>query len=244
MTAAATIDGTEIIGRYALYGEIASGGMATVHFGRLLGSGRASRAPSPSSAFTRSSRATPSSSPCSSTRRGSPRASATPTWSRRSTSWRPTASSFSSWSTCTASRSRACSCGARARRARPAADRRGDHDRASLHGLHAAHEANDRDAGSRSTSCTATCRRRTSSSAPTAWRASSTSASPRRAGAPRRPRARASVKGKLAYMAPEQLARGARRRPARRRLRGGGRPLGDAHRQAALRRRGRAARCS
>src|SRR5262245_57591546 len=26
-----------IIGRYALYGEIASGGMATVHFGRLLG---------------------------------------------------------------------------------------------------------------------------------------------------------------------------------------------------------------
>ena len=28
---------TEIVGRYALYGEIASGGMATVHFGRLLG---------------------------------------------------------------------------------------------------------------------------------------------------------------------------------------------------------------
>jgi formylglycine-generating enzyme required for sulfatase activity/serine/threonine protein kinase len=28
---------TEIIGRYALYGEIASGGMATVHFGRQLG---------------------------------------------------------------------------------------------------------------------------------------------------------------------------------------------------------------
>src|SRR6266699_3032514 len=28
---------TEIIGRYALHGEIASGGMATVHFGRLLG---------------------------------------------------------------------------------------------------------------------------------------------------------------------------------------------------------------
>src|SRR5271155_1246612 len=25
------------IGRYALYGEIAAGGMATVHFGRLLG---------------------------------------------------------------------------------------------------------------------------------------------------------------------------------------------------------------
>src|SRR4026207_267965 len=26
-----------VVGRYALYGEIASGGMATVHFGRLLG---------------------------------------------------------------------------------------------------------------------------------------------------------------------------------------------------------------
>src|SRR5580700_460688 len=26
-----------IVGRYVLYGEIASGGMATVHFGRLLG---------------------------------------------------------------------------------------------------------------------------------------------------------------------------------------------------------------
>src|SRR5712671_5290114 len=30
--------GTErVVGRYALYGELASGGMATVHFGRLLG---------------------------------------------------------------------------------------------------------------------------------------------------------------------------------------------------------------
>src|SRR5258706_13285831 len=28
---------TEIIGRYALHAEIASGGMATVHFGRLVG---------------------------------------------------------------------------------------------------------------------------------------------------------------------------------------------------------------
>src|SRR5438046_5542387 len=26
-----------VVGRYALYGEIAAGGMATVHFGRLLG---------------------------------------------------------------------------------------------------------------------------------------------------------------------------------------------------------------
>jgi serine/threonine-protein kinase len=37
MTAAATTDDTQIIGRYALHGEIASGGMAVVHFGRLLG---------------------------------------------------------------------------------------------------------------------------------------------------------------------------------------------------------------
>src|SRR5438552_8573942 len=32
-----------IAGRYALYGEIASGGMATVYFGRLIGSGGFSR---------------------------------------------------------------------------------------------------------------------------------------------------------------------------------------------------------
>src|SRR3954469_20093549 len=30
-------ESVRVIGRYALYGEIASGGMATVHFGRLLG---------------------------------------------------------------------------------------------------------------------------------------------------------------------------------------------------------------
>src|SRR5438045_6963916 len=30
-------DVQRIVGRYALYGEIASGGMATVHYGRLLG---------------------------------------------------------------------------------------------------------------------------------------------------------------------------------------------------------------
>jgi serine/threonine protein kinase len=37
MTAPATGDTTQIIGRYALHGEIASGGMAVVHFGKLLG---------------------------------------------------------------------------------------------------------------------------------------------------------------------------------------------------------------
>src|SRR5215472_2885194 len=37
--AAAAVDATapRIVGRYVLYGEIASGGMATVHFGRLVG---------------------------------------------------------------------------------------------------------------------------------------------------------------------------------------------------------------
>src|SRR5579885_3552678 len=29
--------GSEVVGRYALHGEIASGGMAVVHFGKLLG---------------------------------------------------------------------------------------------------------------------------------------------------------------------------------------------------------------
>jgi eukaryotic-like serine/threonine-protein kinase len=37
MTATAAKDEAQIIGRYALHGEIASGGMAVVHFGRLLG---------------------------------------------------------------------------------------------------------------------------------------------------------------------------------------------------------------
>ena len=32
------IDYRGVLGRYALYGEIAAGGMATVHYGRLLGS--------------------------------------------------------------------------------------------------------------------------------------------------------------------------------------------------------------
>jgi serine/threonine protein kinase len=37
MEASSDASGSRVIGRYALYGEIASGGMATVHFGRLLG---------------------------------------------------------------------------------------------------------------------------------------------------------------------------------------------------------------
>src|SRR6476620_11342552 len=35
--AEATNGPVRVVGRYALYGEIAAGGMATVHFGRLLG---------------------------------------------------------------------------------------------------------------------------------------------------------------------------------------------------------------
>jgi hypothetical protein len=33
----------QVIGRYAIYGKIASGGMASVHFGRLLGGAGFSR---------------------------------------------------------------------------------------------------------------------------------------------------------------------------------------------------------
>jgi len=33
----------EVIGRYTIYGKIASGGMASVHFGRLLGGAGFSR---------------------------------------------------------------------------------------------------------------------------------------------------------------------------------------------------------
>src|SRR5260221_3685297 len=35
--------GSRTIGRYILYGEIAAGGMATVHFGRIMGAGGFSR---------------------------------------------------------------------------------------------------------------------------------------------------------------------------------------------------------
>ena len=31
------VEPQQLVGRYAIYGEIASGGMATVHLGRLLG---------------------------------------------------------------------------------------------------------------------------------------------------------------------------------------------------------------
>src|SRR6476469_8430881 len=37
MTESEKREGTVVVGRYALHAEIAAGGMATVHFGRLLG---------------------------------------------------------------------------------------------------------------------------------------------------------------------------------------------------------------
>jgi serine/threonine-protein kinase len=41
--AAETTDEVKVIGRYALYAQIARGGMATVHLGRLLGQAGFSR---------------------------------------------------------------------------------------------------------------------------------------------------------------------------------------------------------
>ena len=94
----------------------------------------------------------------------------------------------------------------------PVAHRGAHHRAASLHGLHAAHEAHRRARRAARASCTATSRRRTCSSASTASRACSTSASPRRSGASQTTRD-GQIKGKLAYMAPEQI-RGARSRRA------------------------------
>jgi hypothetical protein len=74
--------------RYELIGEIATGGMASVHLARLAGVGGFQR-------FVAIKRLHPhlanekSSSRCSSTRRASPRASTTPTWSPSSRSGRP-----------------------------------------------------------------------------------------------------------------------------------------------------------
>jgi eukaryotic-like serine/threonine-protein kinase len=39
VTGTPSLEGPRTIGRYLLHGEIASGGMAVVHFGRLLGTG-------------------------------------------------------------------------------------------------------------------------------------------------------------------------------------------------------------
>jgi hypothetical protein len=65
----------EVVGRYAIDGKIASGGMASVHFGRLIGGAGFSGTVASS---TRTSPRTPTSCRPSSTRRGSPPASTTP----------------------------------------------------------------------------------------------------------------------------------------------------------------------
>ena len=67
-----------VVGRYAMYDAIAAGGMATVHFGRLLGPAGFSRTvviKRLHAQFAGDAEVAP----CSSTRPGSPRGSATPT---------------------------------------------------------------------------------------------------------------------------------------------------------------------
>ena len=131
------------VGRYLLFDEIAAGGMATIHIGRLHRRGRLLADRSRSSGSCPSSRATPSSSRCSSTRRASLRASVTRTSCRCSTSCPRARSSSSSWSSSRARRSTRLTRVSR-KRARIVpmpialaivAD--------MLQGLHAAHEAKD-----------------------------------------------------------------------------------------------------
>ena len=194
------------IGRYVIHDEIAAAGgwrrctSAGCGPGRLLAHGRHQAASPAVREGSRVRRDVP--------RRGAPRRAHPPPERRADARRRrdATASSSSSWSTCRASRSRA-SCARRTSGGEriPPRDRRRRSSRGVLHGLHAAHEART-SAASRSASCTATCRRRTSSSASTASRACSTSASRRRAGRVQTTR-EGQLKGKLAYMAPEQLAR-------------------------------------
>ena len=92
------------MGRYALYRKIASGGMATLYFGRLLGHSGFARTVAVKLLHPQFAQ-DPSSRRCSSTRRGWLRASGVPTSSPRWTSCPRTASSPSSWSTSTVSRS-------------------------------------------------------------------------------------------------------------------------------------------
>ena len=132
-------DSKRRLDRYELIGELASGGMATVFLGRLGRRGRLPALRSPSSACTRSSPRT-SSSRCSSTRRGSPRASTTPTWCP---SLDVVESDDELFLVMEYVEGEALSALMRARSprgARPAA-RRSPHRRRRAAGLHAAHEA-------------------------------------------------------------------------------------------------------
>ena len=229
-----TFDGRDehpaVVGRYVLFGEIASGGMATVHLGRLLGPAGFSRTVAIKRLHPQFAKDpefvvdVP--------RRGAARGAHPPPERRADARRRrrPTASSSSSWSTCTASRSRGCCARASREDAPPAARIVATIMAASLHGLHAAHEATGRARRAARASCTATCRRRTSWSASTASRACSTSASPRRAG-----RLQTTREGQRQGQARVHGARAAPRRggdAADRRLRGVGRAVGGAHGQA------------
>ena len=166
-----------------------------------------SRAPWPSSGCTRTSRGIPSSSRCSSTRRASRRASGTPTsCPTLDVVSRSTASCSSSWSTCQGeSLARLLRAARTARRADPGRASSSRH-RVRRPARAARGARGDGRAGRAArASCTATSPRRTSSSAPTAYRACSTSASPRPSGRIQTTR-EGQLKGKLAYMAPEQLS--------------------------------------
>ena len=167
-------------------------------------------------------------------RRGAPRGArpASERRRRRSTSSRRTASSSSSWTTSAASRSRSCS--GRSARATASASRRASRRRSCAASSTASTRRTRRrtSAASRSVSSIATSLRRTSSSAPTASRACSTSASRRRRAASRSTRD-GQIKGKLAYMPPEQLS-GQRAHARSRHLRVRRRDVGDAHGRATL----------
>ena len=167
----------ERLDRYELIGEIASGGMATVFLARLAG---VARFPAP----RRDQAAAPAPREGARVRRDVPRRGAArrahPPPERRAHPrgrGRASAATTSSWSTSRARRSRGCS---RARRRRQARSRAAASVRIVLDvlaGLHAAHELTDERGAAARSSCIATCRRRTSSSASTASRASPTSAS-------------------------------------------------------------------
>ena len=216
-----------IVGRYAIYGKIASGGMASVHFGRLLGAAGLlahGRHQAPAPAPRRGPRVR-----LDDHRRGAPRRAHPPPQRRADARRRRRRRRAPARHGVRARRvARApAQGGERARAARPAADR--ERHRRSARSTASTPRTRPRaSAARRSASSTATCRRRTSSSASTAWRASSTSASPRRPGACRR-RARARSRARSRTWRPSSSR--ARRGDARGgRLRDGGRALGECSR--------------